>query len=395
VNEFTASSPPEPAPQILCAACGDHTSIAALGCAACKKSPLLDGRYALEAKIGSGSVGTTYLARNVQTDERVAIKELQLAAADSPKLLELFGREARVLGQLQHEGIPKYVDDFVAGEGKSRAIYICQEFIDGISLAQEMAGKRYNPGEVLTICGEILPILAYLHHLSPPVIHRDVKPGNIMRRSDGSLVLVDFGSVRDVLKDSDIGGSTVAGTFGYMAPEQFAGEAFPATDLYGLGALAVTLLTRREPHTMLEPNGKIHWEPHTNVGPAVSALLRGLLELDVSNRAQSAEQVLHWLGAARMTPAHLPIPPIPTGPGKSVKRAQGPSAHQMPAQYTAPSELMPTLKPDTAKQLVPPRRAGPIQESKPPITAIVAVTVVATVIGTILVTILAMTALGL
>ncbi len=388
--KYTSSNPPDPAPQIICCACGEQTSVAPPGCRACRASPLLDKRYALEAVIGRGSVGTTYVARNVDNDERVAIKELRLSAAESPKLLELFGREARVLRELDHPGIPRYVDDFVSGEGKARALYICQEYIDGESLAEEMTEHRYNPGEVLSICGEILPTLAYLHNLSPPVIHRDVKPGNVMRRSDGSLVLVDFGSVRDVLKEGDFGGSTVAGTFGYMAPEQFAGEAYPATDLYGLGALAVALLTRQEPHTMLEPTGKIRWEPHANVGPAVSALLGGLLELEVCNRAQSAEQVMHWLGAARLTPAHLPIPPIPTGPGKSTVRSEGPSPYELPAAYTGPSELLPSLKPDTAKHLVPPRRAVP-QTTKAPIGAIVAVTVVATIMGTILITVLVMT----
>ncbi|HEY5959595.1 MAG TPA: hypothetical protein VIV60_23735, partial [Polyangiaceae bacterium] len=104
-------------------------------------------------------------------------------------------------------------------------------------------------------------VFAYLHAQSPPVVHRDVKPGNIVQRPDGGFSLIDFGSVRDGLRAA--GGSTVVGTFGYMAPEQFQGRALPASDVYGVGATILTLLTGATPDRL----------PHRGLAIDVSAAL--------------------------------------------------------------------------------------------------------------------------
>ncbi len=93
--------------------------------------------------------------------------------------------------------------------------------------------------------------LSYLHSRAPAIIHRDIKPGNVILRRDGSFAFVDFGSVRDQLKPE--GGSTVVGTFGYMAPEQFQGRALPASDVYAVGATALSLVTGREPEDFAPP----------------------------------------------------------------------------------------------------------------------------------------------
>src|SRR5690606_3127387 len=171
---------------------------------------------------------------------------------------------------------------------------------------------RYTSAEVLDVVDELLGVLAYLHALAPPIIHRDLKPANVLRRTvDGRLVLVDFGAVRDAMQDLELGGSTITGTFGYMAPEQFRGDAVPATDLYGVGALAVCLLTRREPHTLLGPSGRLEWEAHTRVDPVLATLLHRLLEPDPRRRPADAVQVRRWIGSVRRAPPHLPLPPIP------------------------------------------------------------------------------------
>ncbi|MBW1880139.1 MAG: serine/threonine protein kinase, partial [Deltaproteobacteria bacterium] len=271
---------------MICAACGELTPQAP--CTTCGDAPLLDQRYCLEEVLGQGPQGTTYRATSMADGSAVVVKELRVQAHLADKRRELFVREAHVLRQLDHPAIPRYIDDFEVRSGRWRTLCLVQAFIEGASLASIALDHRYEQDEVLEITAALLDILTYLHELSPPVVHRDIKPSNVIRRSDGGLSLVDFGAVRDALKDPDLGGSTVAGTFGYMAPEQFAGDASPRTDLYGVGALAVALLTRREPHTLLDLRNRMDWEVHATPHPALAVVLHRLLAPDPEARPESA-----------------------------------------------------------------------------------------------------------
>jgi len=159
---------------------------------------------------------------------------------------------------------------------------------------------------------DIADALRYLHGRAPPVVHRDIKPGNIIRRHDGSYALVDFGAVADRLKPE--GGSTVVGTYGYMAPEQFQGRASARSDLYGLGATALVMLTGREPEDL----------PHVGLGidvakavpsgtpaPLVRALA-SMLNPDPDRRASSIDEALALLdGEAGATHREVPREPEP------------------------------------------------------------------------------------
>ena len=280
----------------ICARCGEATRDDP--CARCGESPILDGRYRLHQVLGTGSEGTTYRAGKIDGGRIVAVKEMPLRRARDDKSRELLHREATILRQLHHKAIPNYLDDFTAGAGKNRAFYLVQEFIDGSSLTDEEQDHRYDVSEVLAILDELLEILIYLHGLSPPVIHRDIKPSNVMRRRDGNLVLIDFGSVRDVMVDVEMGGETVTGTFGYMAPEQMMGDASEASDLYGLGALAVKLLSRREPHTLLRHDRTLDWKPYVQAPRRVLSLLDSLLQPDPGRRVKNASEVretIRWI----------------------------------------------------------------------------------------------------
>ena len=257
-------------------------------------------RYRLEEILGEGAEGTTYRATRLEDELEVAIKELPLRRAVEPQTLELLRREARTLRQLQHPAIPRYLDDFVAGEGKTRALFIVQEYINGRTLADELVDHHHGEDDVLRILEELLVILGYMHALEPPVLHRDLKPGNVMRRgSDGRLMLVDFGLARDILKDSDVGATTVAGTFGYMAPEQLRGASGSGTELYGLGALAVALLSRRRPHTLLDHAYRMRWQDRVDVSGPMAGLLADLLHRDPEQRESSADRVLARVRALR------------------------------------------------------------------------------------------------
>jgi hypothetical protein len=272
---------------MYCAHCTRPTE--ASPCTHCGEPPQLDGRYQLRDRLGRGASGTTWLASDPE-GRQVAIKSISLEDVEGPKERELVEREVRVLRELGHPGIPAYVEHLVIGQRSDAVLWLVQELVPGRSLAEELTDHRYDPQEVMAIVAELAGVLAYLHGLAPPVIHRDIKPGNVMRRPDGGLVLIDFGSVRDVAKGS-IGGSTVAGTFGYMAPEQFAGDAEPRSDLYGLGALAVALLTRKEPQSLSDHANRLRWAQHTQVPSGVHDLVNRLVEPELERRAPSAAWV--------------------------------------------------------------------------------------------------------
>jgi len=272
---------------MLCVSCTQSTDTDP--CTHCGETATLMGRYQLQEALGAGSSGQTWRAIDPE-GQAVAIKSIPITKVGGSKERTLVDREVRVLRELNHPGIPAYIEHMVLGDSPNIALWLVQELVPGQSLADELEEHRYTPREVLAIIAELAEILSYLHELAPPVIHRDIKPGNVMRRDDGRLMLIDFGSVRDVAKGS-LGGSTVAGTFGFMAPEQFAGDAEPRSDLYGLGALAVALLTRKEPQSLSDHANRLCWAQHTSVPSGAHDLINRMVDPEIERRAPSADWV--------------------------------------------------------------------------------------------------------
>ena len=196
---------------------------------ATKQSP--SDRYRIINILGKGNSGITYAAEDITQPRRiVAIKVISMRQTQDWKVLALFEREAKVLEKLQHQGIPRYLNYFHINTQSDRRFYIVQELAKGQSLAAWVEqGWHSDETTLKKIARQILAILVYLQRLDPPIIHRDIKPQNIIRHEDGSLYLVDFGAVRDTYHSTLMGGSTVVGTYGYMAPEQFLGQAVPST----------------------------------------------------------------------------------------------------------------------------------------------------------------------
>ena len=143
----------------------------------------------------------------------------------------------------------------------------------------------------------ICRILTYLHTRSPPIIHRDLKPENVMRRPDGSLVLLDFGAVKDAPQEA-VGGVTIAGTFGYMAPEQLMGQANARSDLYALGVMAITMLTRKSPIELLDERHELQWSLE-HISAPTQALLGMLTARDQRARPVDATNARRAARAAR------------------------------------------------------------------------------------------------
>jgi hypothetical protein len=272
---------------------------------------LRDGRYVIVGSLGEGTQGHTFDAVDKREGRPVAIKRFDVRTARTWKDAELAERETRVLQSLSHPKLPRYVDHFE----EDGALYLVMDKIDGESLAVlQKRGAVLGEDDVVRLLQDASDALDYLHKRAPPVIHRDLKPGNVIRRPDGSFAFVDFGAVRDKLRPE--GGSTVIGTFGYMAPEQFQGRALPASDVYAIGATALSILTGRQPEDL----------PHKGLAIDVRAALEGrassrladalvaMLDPDPDRRPSRIAPVIARLGPR----------PSPGGPRAAPSRAPAP-----------------------------------------------------------------------
>ncbi len=249
---------------------------------------VIGDRYEVIRELGEGSSGRTLLCRDLQGERRVAVKELHFQHLDNWKYLELFEREAKVLSQLDHRGIPK-VFDFFQGRSAATTLYIVQEFIEGASLRQRMeSGPILGQQEVYDCALGLLDVLDYLHGRAPPVLHRDIKPSNVLMRPDGDAALVDFGGVCFGWRPPSVAGTTVVGTFGYMPPEQLLGQGGPTADMYALGATLLHLVTGIPPNEFPFDSGRIEVSPDLPAGDSLTRLIEALLRPAPRDRPQTA-----------------------------------------------------------------------------------------------------------
>jgi serine/threonine protein kinase len=256
--------------------------------------PLLKGRWRLGPRLGAGGQGRTYLARDEGGGGRtVVVKQLRLGGDGGWKKFDLFEREVRVLSTLRHPAIPQLLSHFE--DEPPGTFYVVMERAPGATLRAIATRARFRERDLRDVLVRVLEILGYLHGRTPPVIHRDIKPANLLREVGGRITLVDFGGVRDALRPD--GGSTVIGTFGYMAPEQLHGEASPATDLYGLGATLVALAGGVEPERVPRRGLRMDLRAHLpDLSPALRALLERMTAPDPAERPQSAAETIALLG---------------------------------------------------------------------------------------------------
>jgi eukaryotic-like serine/threonine-protein kinase len=268
-----------------------------------QSAKILHDRYEILDTLGKGGIATTYAAKDLETDATVAIKVMSLRRAQDWKAIELFEREAKILAQLNHPCIPKYLDYFQIDTDRDREFHIVQSLAPGTPLSV-LIDRGWQPevAEVEQIAVQILEILTYLHHLSPPVIHRDIKPQNLIKSMDGKISLVDFGAVQDTYHQTVTGGSTVVGTYGYMAPEQFRGQAFLSTDLYGLATTLLFLLTRADPSKLPQKQLKINFKSELKLPRQFADWLDRMLEPTVEQRFTTAAEALAVLQGLQKLP---------------------------------------------------------------------------------------------
>ena len=274
---------------------------------------LVDERYRITRLLGQGGAGITYEAIQLSSDRRVALKALSLRGMRDWKVLELFERESEVLAQLDHSGIPRYIDHFrVEHEGSVR-FWTVQEIAEGQTLdALVRTHRRLTETQVRPIARQLLEILRYLHARTPPIVHRDIKPQNVIRGQRGKVRLVDFGACQVHRCDRTTTSGTIVGTYAYMAPEQARGQAKPASDLFSLAMTLVYLLTGKAPAELPQRRLKVDFRGHAKVSRRFADWLDKLLEPVVEDRTASAEAALAALRAFdRPQKQKRAVPPPP------------------------------------------------------------------------------------
>ncbi len=286
---------------------------------------LVANRYSIVRLLGKGGMGAVYLANdNRFSNKLVAVKEMSTSslqtAAEKQTAIDGFKREAQLLCTLDHRNIPKVTDTFEEN-GKQ---FLVMDYVDGETLEDLLDGRTgpFLESEVLGWAEQLCDVLTYLHGLTPPVIFRDLKPGNVMILRDMKTVkLIDFGIVR-FFKPSSQTDTVKLGTPGYAPPEQYGkgGQSDARSDVYALGALLHHLLTLRDPGSdpFKFPSISLH-------NKKVSSHVDSAIAKAVQPRPADRWQTAHEFFAALQGPKAGQQTSLFPGPPPMVQRAPAPA----------------------------------------------------------------------
>jgi len=340
---------------------------------------ILAGRYELGNRLGVGGMSTVVGAFDQRLEREVAIKLLAEHLADDSQFVARFRREALAAARLVHPNIVQ-VFDFGLDE-RSHRYYIAMELVRGQSGAEILREEGVlDVREALSIVGQACRGLEYAHRNG--VVHRDVKPGNLLRGEDGVVKLADFGIAKAISEESSITQvGSVLGTAAYLAPEQAAGEqAGPAADLYALGVVTYQLLSGRLPYeaqslTELALKQQREVPPrldelNAEVTPQLAMAVDRALALDPRQRPASADDLRHSLadGVRGVGPATSATRVAGAGGPDSATTvrapatgatsvARGPIQPRQPRSPRAP-QTAPVTAPARARPAGAPRRRG-------------------------------------
>jgi len=243
----------------------------------------------VERVLAQSPHGRVYRARSSE-GATVALKELQFASVPGAQQIDAFEREAATLKTLHHPRIPRYIASFRDGEGVHLRLYLAAEFIEGEPLSARIARGPLSAAELRDVARQVLEVLVYLHALG--VLHRDIKPDNMIVRSGGELVLVDFGSAR-WLTGTQTYGSTLVGTFGYMPTEQLGGTVDATSDLYALGATLLHAATGKSPSDLLSGDMALRVPRDTPLRELIARLVQPRREKRIQSAAAALEELEH------------------------------------------------------------------------------------------------------
>ncbi|MGH2640969.1 MAG: protein kinase domain-containing protein [Actinomycetota bacterium] len=315
---------------------------------------VLADRYAVGELLGRGGMAEVYLATDRVLDRRVAVKVLGSWLADDGTFVERFRREALAAARISH---PNLVAVFDAGTD-DEIHYIVMEHVPGETLADVLRREgRLAPGRATGIAGSVGDALAVAH--AARIVHRDVKPANVMLTGDGRIKVMDLGIARGLDGEDITRTSSILGTAGYVSPEQARGEPVDhRSDIYSLGCVLYEMLTGRQPfdgdnpvavayqHVHDAPTPPSSLEP--SVPPALEAVVLRAMEKDPAARYQSVVDM-----TAALEDRTEPVPPVdPTRPLPVAIPATSAAGGDIP---TAPTDGLPRRadRPPPRRRLVP------------------------------------------
>ena len=323
----------------------------------------LAGRYRLEEVIGRGGMSTVYRGTDTSLDRVVAVKvALDPLVEESPIYLARFTQEAKSAAAIGNPGVVTVYD--AGADGPTR--FIVMEFVPGKSLADILKEERpLEPARAADIAAQVADALAAAH--AAGIIHRDIKPGNIMVEPSGQVKVLDFGIARAVDGGSLTQTATVLGTSAYMSPEQALGQPVDArTDIYSLGCVLYEMLTGEPPfvadvaaavmhqHVRVAPKPAIERNP--NIPPSLNDLVMQMLAKSPKDRPQTAAEVRDRLRQAIANP----------GDGDALTTLA--MAAALPTAATVPIEAAPppTPAPSPVRQTPTPPRPRETRPTAPP-----------------------------
>jgi len=249
-----------------------------------------DGKYKVVRQLGTGGQGSAYLADVCDVEgEQIVLKEFILPVYVEDQVrklaLEKFDQEARLLKQLDHGQIVKMMDHFL----EDHRAYLVLQHIDGYSLRHIMESTACtslpDSNWVIDLGLQMCDILEFLHSLTPPLVHRDFTPDNLILDRDGTLKLIDF----DVAQQREqTTSATVVGKHAYLPPEQFRGKPCPQSDLYALGATLHFLLTGCDPEPLTSSHPLI---ARPDIATALDGIVAACTQLDLSKRYETAARI--------------------------------------------------------------------------------------------------------
>ncbi len=232
---------------------------------------LLDGRYAVTARIAHGGMATVYLAMDTRLDRQVALKVMHAELARDEEFVRRFIGEAKSVARLSHQNVVAVFDQGSDGP----FLYLAMEYVPGRTLKEMLRERgRFTPAAALDIMAGVLDGLAAAH--ASGIVHRDIKPENVLLTADGRLKVADFGLARAQAAAGHTRAGLLIGTVAYLPPEQVTGDSTgPRSDVYSAGVMLFELLTGRQPFTGDTPLAVAYQHVNTDV-PAPSSLVPGI-----------------------------------------------------------------------------------------------------------------------